>query len=307
MSLTEYTKQIPVCQEKSLVKGSYLKTNLHIQIYQGAIAFVNTNHRYNQGNPNPVKRSKVREFSKASRKRLLRLFSKIDLSLVASPVFLTLTYHYGFKSDPLLCKKHLNAFLQYLRDNFPSLSYIWRLELQKRGAPHYHFMLFSLPGDSILSSPIFERDLRFAWHRIADPSSNAHLRFGFQLIQISSFRMAYSYVSKYCAKESSNELLPGFGRRWGFSRNLPISPLFNFELPSEMYYLVRRIARRFYKKRRKYLKRIESCLKSRCSLFFFIPRDLAFKILNFALDSYLSSDVSIMSKHMLVEHLLSPC
>lgn len=58
-------------------------------------------------------------------------------------VMVTLTYAPAFKWDP----KHVSGFLssvrQYLRVSFniTKLHYTWVMELQKRGAPHYHVLL----------------------------------------------------------------------------------------------------------------------------------------------------------------------
>lgn len=303
MAVTEYIKKKSNCQEKSLVNGSYLKTGRFIQIFQGSLQFIDLKARSGAGNPHPSKRQSIKEFSRSSRIRLLRIFSKILLSQVSMPLFITLTYHYNFKKNPNLCKQHLNTFLQYLRDNYPSMSYIWRLELQKRGAPHFHFLLFSLPGSDILFSDSFQKDLSKAWHRIADPNSNAHVRYGFIAKEITSYRMCFGYVSKYCAKENTEKLFPGLGRRWGYSTNLPLNPIISMEVPEEIYNQVKRIARKIYKKRTNCKKRFYRILRSRCSITFFCHSKLSHKILDWSIEEYLKSSLPIITKDMFLTSL----
>lgn len=291
-------------QGKSLVNVSYLKSGKHVQIYNNSICFINTNYHRFSGNPAPSKRSSIKEFSRASRSRLIRMFSKIRLSQLSSPLFVTLTYHYGYKDSPSICKKHLNTFLQYLRDNYPSVSYLWRLELQQRGAPHFHFFLWGLPGDQMVLSPSFSLDLKSAWHRIADPQSDAHKKFGFDAKPLNSYRQCFHYVSKYCAKESNLDRVSSCGRRWGYSNNLPIDPIVNIELPTEVYFAVKRITRKIYKHRGNKNKRFLKVLRSRCSTTCFLSHDLALKILDYALNIYLASVNELSSRHMFINHLI---
>jgi hypothetical protein len=291
-------------QGNSLLNVSYLKTGKHIQIYNNSISFINTKYHRLSGNPSPVKRSSIKEFSHASRCRLIRIFSKIRLSQLSSPLFVTLTYHYGYKDDPSSCKRHLNTFLQYLRDNYPSVAYLWRLELQQRGAPHFHFFFWGMPGDDMVLNPSFSYDLKLAWHRIADPHSSAHNQFGFNAKTISSYRGCFHYVSKYCAKESDMDRSPCFGRRWGYSSNLPLDPLVNIEIPTDVYYLIKRICRKIYKHRGPKNRRFIKVLGSRCSTTLFISHSLSLKILDYSLDTYCSAIKDIVSRHMFISHII---
>jgi hypothetical protein len=52
---------------------------------------------------------------------------------------LTLTYGRDYPVDGKVVKKHLNAFLTWLR-RYGCQSYAWFLEFQKRGAPHIHIL-----------------------------------------------------------------------------------------------------------------------------------------------------------------------
>lgn len=306
MGLTKYNIEKHESQVNSLVNESYLKTGLHAQIFHGSVRFINTNRRRCYNFPLHPTRSQISEFSRTSRKRLFRLFSRINLSLLGEPVFVTLTYHYGYKASPGVTKQHLNCFLQFLRDNYPSLSYVWRLELQRRGAPHYHFILFPPKSESVFYTPSFEQRLRKAWHKIADPGSESHLLYGFRLVPITSFKMCMCYLSKYCAKENKEPMIVGFGRRWSYSQNLPLDPLLNLELPPSIYYLFRRLCRRLYKKRKKISRSFLHLLQSRASTTLFIDRSVSFRLLNIAVDSYFDSEPSLIKKHMFVEYAVKP-
>lgn len=80
-------------------------------------------------------RGKIFQFSDASRSRLLFTARNSGHYIVSQ--FLC-TFHSFWPLDGKELKKILDRFLKRLRRRFPSLHYLWILEFQKRGAPHFH-------------------------------------------------------------------------------------------------------------------------------------------------------------------------
>jgi hypothetical protein len=155
---------------------------------------------------------------------MMRLFSRVQWSRFGFVGFVTLTYHHGHHRAEQRPAEHLNNWLTQARQRWPGLDYVWRLEPQQRGAPHFHVMLL-FPKSS--SAPAIEQLRAWAsesWHRIADPTSEAHARHGVDVKQADSFRKVYAYLSKYCAKEESASAARIEGRRWACSRRLPQRP-----------------------------------------------------------------------------------
>lgn len=93
-------------------------------------------------------RGTIQGFSAASRKRLLESFARIDMNLMTqlSPlVMITLTYPLEWP-DMETSKKHLELFILKMKRRFrKNVCGYWRLEYQKRGAPHYHILVWNLP------------------------------------------------------------------------------------------------------------------------------------------------------------------
>jgi len=87
-------------------------------------------------------RGRINSFSHKSRRRLMETVASVDRRAVAVPLFVTLTYPSSFPTDYTVYKKHLDTFLKRLRRAFPNVWAIWRLEFQKRGAPHFHILIF---------------------------------------------------------------------------------------------------------------------------------------------------------------------
>jgi len=82
------------------------------------------------------KRGQIVGFSPEARYRLAKELSAIDWPV--TPAHITLTYGQNWPKDP---KAHLAAIRKFcMRDS--GWCGVWRLEFQKRGAPHFHLLLF---------------------------------------------------------------------------------------------------------------------------------------------------------------------
>lgn len=127
-------------------------------------------------------------------------------------VFITLTYPEHFPCCGKETKDHLNTFLQFLRRK--KIKYVWVLEFQERGAPHYHI---------IASDLISKEELSERWYAIVDSGDEKHLRAGTQIGRIQSKGHLYGYLSGYIKKLDQKTPPQGFegvGRFWGASRGL---------------------------------------------------------------------------------------
>ncbi len=91
-------------------------------------------------------RDRVRGFSRASRRNLLRRLASIDRTTFRAfggrVLFVTLTYPHVWPEDPKDCKGHLKAFRKPLQRRYGPFAAFWRLGIQRRGAWHFHLLLF---------------------------------------------------------------------------------------------------------------------------------------------------------------------
>lgn len=156
--------------------------------------------------PTPT-RGAIQQFSRKSRKRLMNYLATLDIPEGGS-TFITLTYA-DVWGDPQRVKADLKAFIQAIRRRSPQASGFWRLEFQKRGAPHFHLMLFNLDFWHY-------EELQATWGRIIGTERP------FTDIQhVKSKRGAYRYMSKYVAKAPTDVSLTtghnstDWGRHWG--------------------------------------------------------------------------------------------
>jgi hypothetical protein len=137
-------------------------------------------------------------------------------------IFVTLTYPKQYPADPVLCKRHLIALRKRLQREFGSFAAFWRLGTQKRGAWHFHLLLFVRPS----IGPVAElrRFISSSWYEVAGKVSEGHLRAGTRVEAVKRWKQATSYVERYLAKPEEFPEGLQTGRIWGIwnSELLPV-------------------------------------------------------------------------------------
>ncbi len=156
-------------------------------------------------------------FSASSRRSMQKLVSKLRVSSVCSGLFLTLTYPRQFP-DGNRAKRDLKVFVQRLLREYPSAAGLWKLEAQKRGAPHFHLIILGV--EHIPHEWVSEN-----WYEVVGSGDVHHLAAGTEVRRVKSYQHAVHYVAKYIAKESAagagaaGDGLGEVGRRWGHFGN----------------------------------------------------------------------------------------
>jgi len=162
-------------------------------------------------------RDKVRGFSRGSRTNLLRRLASINRSAFRAfrgrIIFVTLTYPHEYPEEPEVCKNHLKALRKRLQREFEPFAAFWRMGIQRRGAWHFHLLLFV--GTSIRSIDKLRRFISSSWYEVTGKVSEGHLHAGTRVVAVKKWKQATSYVERYMAK--SEEFPEGLqtGRIWG--------------------------------------------------------------------------------------------
>jgi hypothetical protein len=162
-------------------------------------------------------KGKIEGFSRVSRRNLLRLLASINRTAFRAfkgrLLFITLTYPTDYPEDPEVCKKHLEAFGKRLEREYGDFATFWRMGIQRRGAFHFHLLLFVPP--SLGSVVELRHFISSSWYKVCGEGREEHLLRGAYVEEIRTWRKATSYVEKYMAKE---EVFPEgveTGRIWG--------------------------------------------------------------------------------------------
>lgn len=189
------------------------------------------------------RRGRVVEFSPGSRRRLMRLLNSIDRSRVPEPLFFTLTYPGDWPRDPRVWKKHLKAFRERMKRRYGKFPAVWRLEYQRRGAPHFHLLVFlDVPRSTL------REFVSTGWYGVVASGDEKHLKAGTQVVKVDSWRGIRSYAAKYLGKIEQQALDPDqpAGRYWGYW-NKELFPIVaeQHQLTLDQFFRLRRVLRRF--------------------------------------------------------------
>jgi hypothetical protein len=125
-------------------------------------------------------------------------------------LFLTLTYPANYPGSWSTWKRQLDTWLKRLRRRYPAAAGVWKLEPQKRGAPHFHLLVIGTPF-------VAKSWLSESWYAAVGSNDPKHLVAGTNVQLAHSHRGVLAYAAKYTAKA---QLLPaswqgGVGRWWG--------------------------------------------------------------------------------------------
>lgn len=165
-----------------------------------------------QKTPSYGSRKACKGFSDRSRSSMLGYLNK---ALFRAVQMITLTYHENEK-DPAVAKQDLRKFHERIRRKYGPLHIVWKLEFQKRGACHFHMIVFDASIDTVWAS--------VAWAGcVGDEKDRHHLMYGVKVekvisVDTSEAGVIIAYVLKYTAKkdgetDDTNDKFTG--RCWG--------------------------------------------------------------------------------------------
>jgi len=160
------------------------------------------------------KRGKIKNFSRASRRRLLTLTNSLQFTS-GSVKFLTLTF--SGHPDHRSAKQALRRFYMRLRRRAPYMAAVWRLEYQRRGTVHFHLLIWNMPFWA-------QKALQRVWTECTGENRSI-----VDIRAVKSHKHLICYVSKYIAKDDDHtsatsldvgaylhdDLLDLPGRFWG--------------------------------------------------------------------------------------------
>jgi hypothetical protein len=225
------------------------------------------------------KRGCVRGMSRKSRKNLLRLCNQLQPS--ENYYFVTLTYQLWEDDNFKLWKRQLDRVFQGLRYHFPESSGVWRLEFQKRKAPHYH-ILFHIPENP--SCQKLKTILRKYWLSALGQDSKAITRYGVKVDQVGNdYKNCALYSAIYSAKDANDRIDIKTGRPWGKynQTKLPVHAFQAYEMSRVRQTILRRICRKWLQAHQRdhgYARYLSS---PQGSFDIFIPHHVQIRLLDF--------------------------
>lgn len=175
------------------------------------------------------KRGTISVFSAESRYRLFRLLHQLTFERIT---FCTLTYPDEFPVDKKIYKAHLKEYRRRFERLYGAVRGVWRLEFQKRGAPHYHIMYLDMPYVPVDAWCNL-------WSNVIGTDDENHRRIGVDVKLVtggSEKGLIASYLGKYVGKVDDRpaaEVIERPGRWWGkwnIEEDLPVEvDLYDYE------------------------------------------------------------------------------
>ena len=177
------------------------------------------------------RRGKVKGFSNQSRRRCSSVLASI--CRLAAPLFVTLTYPGDWDTNPAKWKGDLDVWWRRVERRWPGASCVWVLEPQRRGAPHYHLLVWGVPCAGLR---FWAKD---SWFEVVGSGDERHRLAGTQVDPSRSQKGVQAYLSSYVASTAKagwddyEDMYPdGVGRCWGAKgkERLPLSDVETVEM-----------------------------------------------------------------------------
>ena len=193
-------------------------------------------------------RGDITKFSAKSRRRLLDLLASIDVEATGEAIFTTMTYPgIGWPGNPADWKRHLDAWVKRMRRRYPDAWAVWKLEPQKRGAPHFHCLVFGIENMdhhwlAATWADVVQRGFNDLWivntskgigrvlggvsRKLTDKARKDHRAAGTRVERCRSRNGVMWYAAKYVGKV--DEAMPfgwhKVGRYWGVVNRAGMEP-----------------------------------------------------------------------------------
>ena len=161
-------------------------------------------------------RAAIDGFSLSSRRRLVRTIYDQPFPEGECTQF-ALTFHDYYPMDGQALKKMLNLFLTHLRKKFPNFKYLWVLEFQRRGAPHFHFFI-----DRSFDNQDFRDYVARLWCDCTGGGTREMYEYHRDYRNFIDWILSPGYAVKYLSKGYQKQVPERFssvGRFWGCSRD----------------------------------------------------------------------------------------
>ena len=160
-----------------------------------------------------------------------------------SPLWVTLTLP-GVYPDPDAARSMFTTWVKRVSRKFPSYAGVWRIAPQRRGAAHYHLLMWGLvdDGDRLRTVKAW---MAAAWHGIAGGGDAHHLQHGCTVKRVGHAAGVRRYIGKYQSRSDAD--LPG--RSWGVMHRdlLPVGRVVTMDVPAAVARdLVRYVRRACY-------------------------------------------------------------
>lgn len=177
-------------------------------------------------------RGEITEWSDSSRRNFRNTLARIDPARMVDSLDVTLTYPGDWRAyvqDGQQAKRQLRQFAHRWAYAYGWPAWVWKLEFQRRGAPHFHLWVSKPPEVPLEAIRVFVAE---AWWEVvhdrpiedAPKVDQAHLLAGTAVAKVRSTLGFSSYFAGYLGSKKADQEKPpeGFkpGRWWSVPTSL---------------------------------------------------------------------------------------
>ncbi len=169
--------------------------------------------------------------------------SRVDQNKGGKALFAAMTYPNEFPLDAATFKRHLDSFGKRFLRAHPTAGFYWKLEFQKRGAPHFHIIVFGLHlQEKTRALNRFREWLAETWFEVVDSGDAKHLSAGTSAEIMRSAVGILRYCAGYVSKGDQTLVGIKVGRYWGIVGrcNIPFGNAQSVTLSPAEFRLIRR-------------------------------------------------------------------
>lgn len=138
------------------------------------------------------------DFEGKAKKRMMNALNEWRINPNHKAYFITLTYPAQWPKTWREWKQDLEAFRRKLLAVLPECEGFWRLELQKRGAPHYHLVITFRKG--FITNKRLKKLVTSWWRDIAHSNDQYQGKYATRVDVMHQQSAVYKYISKYVNK-----------------------------------------------------------------------------------------------------------
>jgi hypothetical protein len=179
--------------------------------------------------PHKFERGVVCHFSSKSARRLKFKLSQMDMLSYKTKLFCTFTFRDVYPIDYYSLHSYLLILLKRIERIVPDSCIVWRIEYQKRMAPHFHLMVFTTHPFNTWKKNNLAKRIKDSWGSLTQYINKYSYTVGSDIVEIKGIDNLFFYISKYCSKPSDVNLKNEIGRYWGIRGNMKVLSEKEFE------------------------------------------------------------------------------
>lgn len=215
---------------KILDNSPYLPAPAQITFRSFSLEILDSTKKPTTFLPSVHRRGEIKEFSRKSKRRMMLKLSKFNYDFYETKLFFTCTFHNIYPQTKSETKKYLLSLIKRIERIDKAVAMVWRVEKQKRGAPHFHFILCFPKFYNGKEKSELSKKLKISWGDLTFHINKYAYTVASDVRELNSNIKTFNYISKYSSKVDDEKTNYRLGRIWGIRGNVKEFDEIQFEV-----------------------------------------------------------------------------